>query len=157
MTIQNTNNGTSPPYTYSQYSAAVDFDTCEHSEVRNLSALNIYQKVGNGSDGGSTDGILYINWSTTASIHGVTCSWARTCLDISYEGSPTALSIYNNSTNNHVWGISFGANTSSDSVSNVNIYGNSIGPNFDDFSTMLKRSTEMESSAIPVSMADRAG
>jgi hypothetical protein len=152
MIIQNTANGTG--LTYSQFSAGVTFDGCEHSEVRNLSTLNIYQKTGNGSDGGSTNGIYYVNFTTTASIHGITCTWAEECIQLSHNGTPTSILVYNNSVDYNAHGLDLGPNTTSESASGLQIYGNSIGPHFDAF---LDTAQTMHGDGIIVGWGVNAG
>jgi len=126
--IQNTANGTG--LTYQQDSAGVDFEACDHGEVRGLNIQNIYVHTGTGSvEGGH--GILYQYIPTTASIHGNTVVYAENAIDVNYQNGASSISIYNNTTDYHKWGIAIGSTSSSCSASGINVYGNSVGPHFD--------------------------
>ena len=50
---------------------------------------------------------------------------------MNYQNGASSISIYNNTTDYHKWGIAIGSTSSSCSASGINVYGNSIGPHFD--------------------------
>jgi hypothetical protein len=128
--IQNTADGTT--LAYQMNSTGVDFEGCDHSEIRNLNVQNIYVHSGTGSDGTGA-GILEHSIAI-ASIHNNTVMWAGNAIDVNWINGASNIAIYSNTTDYHIWGIAIGDESGgSSSASGVNVYNNSIGPHFDVF------------------------
>lgn len=102
--------------------------SCNNIEVRKLNIQNIYVHSGLGSDGGSSGGIVCNDHCDQLSIHDNTIAHVHSAIFDGYN-TFTSTSIYNNTTNDHVWGIAVLDNGGSNG-SGLFIYGNTIGPSF---------------------------
>jgi hypothetical protein len=130
MTIQNTANGTG--LANSITSGLINFNYFDHSEIKNTNELNTFVKTGNGTDGQSDFGVNLLE-ITTGSVHGVTSTWSNICINVNYLSGANGIQVYDNSVNNCAWGYGLGTETGADNGTNISIYGNSAGPNFDDY------------------------
>jgi hypothetical protein len=135
ITIDGGTNGIIPNGTglaNSVASAGIVFDHCQHTEVRNLTIKKMYIHSGTGSDGGGTGGINYFDNSGTSdfiSLHDNTITDMRTAIDVEYN-TLTSLDIYNNTTNNHVWGFHIADTNVNKTATGIRIHDNKIGPEF---------------------------
>jgi hypothetical protein len=138
--IQNTANGSaSLGYAYQQPSAGVQFGSCSHSEIRNLTVTNIYVHApGDTSptDQGNGPGIgIGSGYGDFASIHNNTVSDAYVGIGLGYNtvasgGNITSANIYGNTIDRACHMLNIGDGTYNSSASGINVYSNTIGPNF---------------------------
>ncbi len=125
-TIQNTANGTNLANQAS--SGGINFSSCSNVTIQNLTIQHLYLHTGVGSDGGGTVGISF-DGGDSVTINNNTITDVRTALDFAYR-TVTSLTISNNTTNDHVWGIHIGDSDGGASASGVSVYNNTVGPAF---------------------------
>jgi hypothetical protein len=124
--ITNSANGTS--LANQADSKAINFNNCSDVTIQNLSITGLYFHTGTGEDGGGTVGMSFTG-GDVVNINHNTVTDARTAIDFNFY-TVTSLNIYNNTTNDHVWGIHIGDSGSASTASGVNVYNNSVGPSF---------------------------
>ncbi len=127
--VQATQNGTS--LANQQASQGLQFNNCSNIEVRNLTIKNIYQVSGSGTDnlGRNTSAINFGSGSDNLYIHNNSISYARAGIYIAYS-TVTNVNVYGNSIDFVGWGIVVGDSNNNSSATGVNVYGNSVGPHF---------------------------
>jgi len=140
--IKNTDNG-SPGLGYgnSQGSTGIAANGCPNFEVKNLTITNIYVHQAGSSDTAGTNTTPCISMgsggsysASGSSIHGNTINNCWVGIGIGYDSGSgqnlTSLSIYNNNINVNCHSLSIGTGSNGASASNISIYGNTMGPDF---------------------------
>jgi hypothetical protein len=129
--IANTNNGTN--LTYQNPSKGVYFSNCSNAEVKNLTVQNLYQRVNDTSSNGSqTYGVYFDAGCDHIKADGNTIFMSRNLIFVAYS-SVTSAQIYNNTLDHSSWMIVMGDDNSGSSASGVLIYGNTLGPHFNEW------------------------
>ncbi len=137
--IQNTSNGSAAlGYSNQAASTGVQFSSCSHSEIRNLTVKNIYVHT-HGDDGGiGNTGAISAGYGDFISIHNNNVTQAFFGINIGYNttssgGNITSASLYGNVIDHSCHLINIGDGNDNASASGINVYNNTLGPHFIDW------------------------
>ena len=127
--IQDTANGSPVSYPNSLNSGGISMNGCNHVETRNWTISNMYINVSGADQNDYGASVVYQLGSDYVTVHGINSTQASKGIYVSYSTLSSA-TIYNNTADYSRWPIVVIHNNNGSTASNVNIYGNTVGPHF---------------------------